>query len=88
MYQQERLLQLLKQRFAAWLPWLRNAVKAEVELRPTGRGNSFTLIARWSGGEHSKLYDHASVLQQGRVACVKDYGRTFVREVLEKRGVL
>lgn len=88
MYQQERQLQLLRQRFATWLPWLRNATKANVVLTPTGQGNAFTLTATWRDGEHKKHYDSAAVLKQGRVGCTKDYARAFVREVLERRGVL
>lgn len=86
MYQQERLLQLLKQRFVGYIPWLRSITYAEVELRATGHGNSFTLTARWRDGEHSRLFDAAYVLRQGRVSCTRDYARAFAREVLEKRG--
>ncbi len=89
MYQQERVLQRLRQRYQAWLPWLSNATKATVTISSSGNGNGFIVVARWgSDGEYKKLYDAAAVLRQGRVGCVKDYARAFVAEVLTQRGVL
>lgn len=85
---QEQVLQQLRRRFAAWLPWLKIATKAEVRIAPTGQGNAFKLVAKWADGEHEKLYDVAGVLRQGTRGCTKDYARAFVKEVLEKRGVL
>lgn len=81
MYQQEVQLQRLKARFRQWLPWLKTATRADISITSTGTGNAFNITARWQGGEHTKLYDRATVLQQGRVRCVKDYARTFVEEV-------
>jgi hypothetical protein len=88
MYQPERQLQQLRQRFAAWLPWLKQALKADVTISPTGQGNCFVVTARWNDGEHRKVYDGAAVIAQGRVRCTKDYARSFMQEVLQKRGVL
>jgi len=89
MYQQERLLQRLRQRFQGWLPWLGQATGSAVTIAPSGTGNGFILVARWGAdGEYKKLYDAAAVLRQGHVRCVKDYARTFVAEVLKERGVL
>lgn len=64
------------------------ATKADVAVLPLGSGNAFKLKATWIGGEHEKTYDGAYLLRLGFVSCVKDYARTFVKEVLEKRGVL
>ena len=88
MYHQERQLQQLRLRFSNWLPYLRMATKAEVEILPAGTGNAFIVKATWRDGEHSKAYDAAHILRLGYVSCVKDYARAFVKEVLEKRGVL
>lgn len=91
MYQQERQLQHLRQRFGQWLIWLSNATKAEVRIAPAGpgKGNAFYVIASWpENQEYKKLYDAATVLRQGRVGCMKDYARVFVAEVLKERGVL
>lgn len=88
MHYQEQQLQQLRRRFVAWLPWLKNATKAEVQVHPVGQGNAFRLEAKWPEGMHSKVYDIAGVLRLGRVGCTKDYARAFVKEVLEKRGVL
>jgi len=89
MYQQEKQLQRLRQRFITWLPYLKNATKAEVRIAPLAQGNSFYIIASWEPGkEYKKLYDVATVLRQGRVRCVKDYAMVFVQEVLHERGVL
>lgn len=91
MYQQERQLQHLRQRFNHWLGWLSNATKAEVRLSSAGegKGNAFYVIASWpTDQEYKKLYDVATVLRQGRVGCMKDYARVFVAEVLKERGVL
>lgn len=88
MHYQEQVLQQLRRRFVAWLPWLKNATKADVQVTPTGQGNGFNLVAKWADGEHSKLYDVAAVLRMGTRGCTKDYARDFVREVLGKRGVL
>lgn len=89
MYQQERQLQLLRQRYTLWLPWLANATKADVRVASAGTGNSFYIVATWpENQEYRKLYDVATVLKQGRVGCVKDYARVFVAEVLKQRGVL
>lgn len=85
---QEQVLQQLKRRFTAWLPWLKLATKAEVHLALTGQGNAFRIVAKWPDGEHEKLYDIAGVLRMGVRSCTKDYARAFVKEVLEKRGVL
>lgn len=88
MYHQERQLQQLRSRFRSWLPYLRMATKAEVEVLPAGVGNAFIIKATWNGGEHVKVYDAAHLLRLGYVSCVKDYARAFVKEVLETRGVL
>ena len=81
------MLQEVKRRFTLWLPWVRDATKADVELTPLG-GGAFAVVAKWAGGEHRKIFDAAEVLRQGRVRCAKDYARSFVKEVLGKRGVL
>jgi hypothetical protein len=89
MYQQERQLQLLRQRFLNWLPYLQTATMATVRISPSGQGNGFFLIASWAPDkEYKKVYDVATVLRQGRVRCVKDYARAFIQEVLKERGVL
>lgn len=88
MHYQEQVLQQLRRRFSSWLPWLELATKADVQVTPTGQGNAFNLVARWPGGEHTKVYDIAGVLRMGARSCTKDYARAFVKEVLEKRGVL
>jgi len=89
MYHQERQLQLLRQRFIRWLPYLKNATKAEVRLTSLVNGNAFYVVATWPPDkEYKKLYDVATVLRQGRVRCVKDYAMVFVQEVLKERGVL
>ena len=88
MHREARQLQLLRQRFIQWMPWLRNATKADVVFTPAALNGNFTVTASWAGGEHSKIYDAATILRMGRVGCTKDYARAFVKEVLEKRGVL
>lgn len=92
MHYQEQQLQQLRGRFRTWLPWLKMATKAEVQIHPLGQGNHFKLMAIWwEDGEekiHEKVYDTAYLLRLGKVGCTKDYARAFVKEVLEKRGVL
>jgi hypothetical protein len=88
MYRPERILQLLRQRYVAWLPWIRQATKAQVEVLPLGHGNAFKVTATWRDGSHEKIYDAATALSQGRVRCARDFARTFVHEVLSKRGVV
>ncbi len=51
-------------------------------------GNTFDVTAKWPEGEHTKVFDPAWVIRMGRVSCAKEYAMTFVREVLQKRGVL
>jgi hypothetical protein len=88
MHHQERQLQQLRRRFVEWLPWLKNATKADVQVSPVGQGNAFRLTATWPDGTHTKTYDIAGILRLGRVGCTKDYARAFVKEVLGRRGVL
>lgn len=88
MYRPERLLQLLRQRYINWLPWIRQATHAKVEVHPLGHGNSFRVTATWRDGSHEKIYDAAAALSQGRVRCARDFARAFVQEVLEKRGAI
>lgn len=89
MHQQQRQLQLLRQRFIRWLPYLKTATMAEVRLSAPLSSSSFYVIATWPPDkEYKKLYDVATVLRQGRVRCVKDYAMVFVQEVLKERGVL
>lgn len=68
------------------------ATKADVQIHPLGQGNHFKLFATWREGDeektHEKVYDTAYLLRLGHVSCTKDYARAFVKEVLEKRGVL
>lgn len=92
MHHQEQQLQRLRGRFNAWLPWLKLATQANVQVLPLGQGNAFKLLATWKeqGQEktHEKAYDVATLLRMGNVGCTKDYARAFVKEVLGKRGVL
>lgn len=88
MHREARQLQLLRQRFIQWLPWLRNATKSDVSFSPSAMNGNFTVTASWADGSHSKIFDAATILRMGRVGCTKDYARAFVKEVLEKRGVL
>lgn len=94
MHHQEQQLQRLRGRFSTWLSWLRQATNADVRILPLGQGNAFKLRAIWKGKDdgqeqtHEKVYDVAVLLRMGNVGCTKDYARAFVKEVLEKRGVL
>lgn len=89
MHHYERLLQQLRTRFNAYLPWLSQSTGATVRLVPTGQGNAFQVVATWGGDkEYRKTYDAATALRQGRVRCVRDYARDFIAEVLKERGVL
>lgn len=92
MHYQEQQLQRLRGLFKGWLPWMTKATQATVQIHPLGQGNHFKLLAIWrKDGEellHEKVYDVATLLRMGKVGCTKDYARAFVREVLEKRGVV
>ena len=91
MHHQEQQLQRLRYRFNQWLPWLRQAARAEVLTQLIGQGPNFKVTARWieEGVEkqYEKTYDAALLLRIGYVSCTRDYARHFVRDVLEKRGI-
>lgn len=83
----ELTLQHLRQRYVQMLPWFRTVTRAQVEIRPTGRGNAFTLIARWGDGQvHQKHFSAEVVRSMPRVGCSKRLADIYVREVLLAKG--
>lgn len=82
----EHVLQLLRRRFIDTLPWLCSRSGAVVEVKPSGRGNSFRLVATWAGGNYEKVYDGAAVRALGRRGCARRLAELFVDEVKKARG--
>lgn len=80
------LLQLLKAEYSRHLPWLCSKSGATVTVRQSG-GNTFSLVAKWDGGEHSKLFDTSSVRTLGgRGGCAAKLAEVFIAEVVAARG--
>lgn len=81
-----RLLQLLKAEYYRHLPWLCSKTGATVIVKQSG-GNTFSLVAKWAGGEHSKLFDEASVRTLGgRGGCAARIAEVFIQEVKRAMG--
>ena len=65
------------------------ATHAKVDVFPTGLGSEFRITATWGkDSSHTMVVGSEFIRATGNVQCTKDYARKFIREVLEKRGVL
>lgn len=86
MSREEHLLQLLKAEFSQHTAWISQKSGAVVTVQPTGRGNSFTLVAVWDGGRHGKFFDESSVRTLGgRGGCASKMALAYIDEVLAAR---
>jgi hypothetical protein len=68
------------------LPWLCTQTGSKVTVVPSGRGNSFTLVARWATGSYEKYYGGEMIRQLGRRGCARRLAELFVNEVRRARG--
>ena len=87
----ELQLRHLRERYQHWIPWLKHALRGDVQISRTGPGEAFVVLASWRSPAgvpqtHRKEYDLSAV--KTRVGCLKDHARALIREVLEKRGVI
>jgi hypothetical protein len=82
-----RLLRLLKSEFSNHTPWLSKKTGAVVTVQPTGRGDSFTLVAVWSGnGRYGKFFNEDSVKTLGgHGGCAAKMAEEYISEVIEAK---
>jgi hypothetical protein len=86
MDREQHLLQLLKREYARVLPWLCTKTRANVRVVSNGRGNDFSLIATWEGGEYRQFYNAASAhTLGGRGGCAAKMAESFIATVLKMR---
>jgi hypothetical protein len=83
---EEHTLQLLRSRYVDTLPWLCAQTGAKVTIVPSGRGNTFTLVAVWASGRYEKYHGAELIRQLGRRGCARRLAELFIQEVRRARG--
>ena len=86
MDREQHLLQLLKREYVRVLPWICSKTMANVRVVANGRGNDFSLVATWEGGEHRQFYNATSVRTLGgRGGCAAKMAESFISMVVKMR---